>query len=733
MQWRLQLDIPITFPVEPGIQQVVHCRDFRPQADSEDNTFRDPVTGLVLLRPKFLSTGWYEDVLSLAMFQHRPNFWRETHRAGIPGLSSVRPQGTDFLLIELLINVALVAITASADGLVWALQSTYSLQPDEGWFLHSAPLTDEMTKARNWLYVQWDDIALRFSPQGVADVHQYDRARIQDAPKKVHTFVYCDPADLFSKHTWLAFLPVPTLGLLVYHSTSQPALAVRSGNAEVLAGRGHLIPWKSRQAQQGWTLFDPSPIRVAVNPYLKYQMTFGLIRYPVSGSYTDAPLDLSMRPSSAPVVAPILLPSRGSHDGASCDLRQGDNSGPWTSGSSARVRTTLTTNNPSRSPFLYGYGLARDPVFATRITTPITPRMTRLEWFDSSSGETEGEAELLVEGDDATRIAERGDAPFVLERSEDGTTWHPHLMGIATEWRLTLEANTNRWWYRAACRLTGMSELLREKHLVNRTAMDNLTVAEALNVCMRVGGFPPVADMPPALTQLRIPLAPGGDHWRFAPTEGDDVWTVLQKLLLHARGQYRDYRLEFDPAAQVWKCVLRPRDTTTIWTLVPRLSEDLAQRRVAYQSCQIQITPPEANVLILAGATVPGQHGVQIRNSIRNFGSLFDANSPHYLGRVKAGLYTSKELTSAGEVNKMLRRLGEVMLYRRAVATVQYPRYVDGLRCDVAVHLNDMQGQTRIGQPFWIKRRSVVVTPGYKGYQETTTLELDTIWETDIT
>jgi hypothetical protein len=751
MHWRLKIDVPYDFAVEPGIQMATHCRDFRPEAGALADTYRDPTTGVVMLRPSFLKREWFNYAKGLDQFRYNPQFWQSSLRGSdgyelTGAFTNIVPAGSTPALIEILTDVAIIAIQniPAGDTLKWSFETKFNLTVDEGFVLHVHALADELMRKNNWLYVQWDDIGIHFSAQGLARVYKYTRGDLTLPPKQVYEFTFCNPAELKSKNSFFVFIPVPTLGLLFYHSLAKPSVAVEAGNAEMMTGRGHLIPWETRPLANGdGTLFDPSPARFAINPYQRYHFVFASIRYPPFGTFTDAPFDFGFKPGTiAPACAPILLKANSTWGAASSALRKEDDSGAWALGErKARVKTTLTTTSEAHTPFLYGYGVAREGIRSTRGTTSLlVPRVLKLEWSEDSTGVMEGEAECILEGAAAEAIAERGDTTFLLEKSADAQTWQTHLGGIASEWNLSASVDgAERWHYRARCRLLGMHELLRERRMLQRTAFDGLTMIEALNVGMRVGGFPPITTYPPQLDALRIPLSPGGAQWRHAPKEGDDLWSVLRKLLLLGRGQYREYLLAYDWSSQAWTVVLRPRDDLTRWRLTPRSSShNPATRTLKYDQFHIEPEPPEANVLCLAGATTADNQGYRITNITSNQDSVSNPASPDYLGRVRTALYTCKELSDQAEVNKMLRRLSEILLYRTLKSSVNLSYYHDALPVNARVEVLDMQGIAR-PEAMWVKRRTVVITPGNyggihgaAGYAETTTLELDSIWENDV-
>ncbi len=88
--FRLRFDVPHSFCEQPGYSFARHHADFAPGKDSFADTYREPVTDLVMLLPRFLDAPWYQDCVPLEQMRHREGQW-ETVKRPVIGLSPSCP------------------------------------------------------------------------------------------------------------------------------------------------------------------------------------------------------------------------------------------------------------------------------------------------------------------------------------------------------------------------------------------------------------------------------------------------------------------------------------------------------------------------------------------------------------------------------------------------------------------------------------------------------------------
>lgn len=740
LQWKLTLDEPYAIASEPGFTKAVHCRNFRPKPESFSQTYRDPLTGLLMLQPSFHARDWHDQARALTSFRYESDFWQRSKRSAdmIETFTNVKPATSGFLLIELVVAVAIAAIrnwigyaADKLDDLRWVLESQWTLKSDEGFAIYMSNLDDELIRKRHWLYIQWDRIGLHIGQGGVCRVYQYPLGDLASDPTQVDEFVLCPPSEFSGRGSWFVFLPIPYYGLAVYHSAAPPKSAQLWGSAESGPARGHLIPWPTWNDIDGYAhLFDASPLRIAINPYQKYHFALSTLQYPSSGIYVDAPFDPGWNPSTGPTLErPILLPVP--EQGVTASLIKAAATGDWEAGvdRKGRAAVVLQTSDTARTPFVQGYGFGWDPVIETRDTTAVTPDVQQLQITEDADGRIEGTATMMLKTAAEQLMGERGDATWKLEYSDDeGVTWTTYSAGLATDWSLQMKSDAFGMWYQARCKLVDMMERMREGHVMHlETAFDGMTVGDSLNTVLQCAGFSSVT-VPEPLNSRKVQIAKDGDTWRYAVRATDDGEEVIQKLLVLGRRQHREWLAVFDADAWVWTIVQKPRDMVDKWQLTPlSANHDPAGQVLRIQSCELTVLPPECNILRVQGADKPSPDGTKSTVYATNPDSLTNPDSPDYLGRCVIISHVCPEGMDEFELRSLARKVEVRAMHRSVRANVTMPEFTPGLGCNRLVELLDADGN--VMETLWTKRRTITINPGYQGWRDEVAYELDSIWE----
>lgn len=746
-EYRLTFDVPYTFATEPGLTRAVHCADFRPEKNSFNDTWQEPATRLVMLKPSFLSRSFKDDFKALSEWSKQSDFWQEVKRGqdGITMLSSVKPASKGFPLIELLISLAIVTIQKSVelkDDLLWALQSNFNLEVDEGFVIHYYGLTDELLRKNNWFYVQWDDIGVHFSHDGIVRVYQYDRSDLTQPPVQIDEKVIGAPSEFLNHPGYFAFIPIPGFGLVLQHRQAAPQSVLHSVNVLAGTSRGVFIPWQHHIVDDKWRNFERSPVRIALNPYNQHLLGFQVIRYPASGTYLDAAFDPMYTPSAAPTqVAPILLQTE--YQNVTAAARTLDDSGAYAPLTNRQGRIKCTLNSPDNihTPFLGGYGFRFDPVYNVRNTTPVAPDLVNsLEWTEDEYGRKEGSAEVILDSDEGQAIAESGDSTFLLERSEDGgANWYTVFGGFAKEWDVVLEGEAGiRMFYVARVKLFDIWERFRETHQFLQTAADQVTPGEAINEVLRGNGFTPMASLPAETTAFVIPGSPQGESFRLGAKIGDTGEELIFKYLTFLRKSGEEWRLVYDWESGAWNLEKKPKDDADLWYLSP-LYSDAANQVMRYRNAKLRPTPPEANIVTVMGITEPNAQGVKIiAPPLVNTDSLSNVNSRDYLGRYVFFPWEVAELGSQEEANKAARRIYDAIAHWRGCMDLDIPEgharaELTPNKACVVYKLSGWQDEaTPILTPIlsgWVKKVTTIVTQGFPEAQQ---LEVDTVWEGEM-
>lgn len=750
MNWRLSLDVPYSLPVELGYNIHRHASNFSPQADSFDNTWRDDKTGLVMLMPSFLKRDYFLNTVGLSSFRRNEDLWRNSKVSydRADAFTNINAGvGDSASSIEIFVDSAIVVINeliAQSDTLKWALETNFMLHADESFGITIGPMSSEFMRKSNMLYIQWDNIGIHFSQSGFARVYLYNRSSMSSPPVLVHSFHYASTTDINNRINHFIFIPIPSYGILLLHSTRPPSVSLFQSSARMSSPRGELVRFPSHDTPGGYSeMFLSSPLRIAINPYQTYLIGVERIRYSQVGSYVDSAIDPGYVPSVHPSsLYPIFLQTR--ERSGTAVLRNSKNDGDWSSGvdRTGRVKVQMQSSDPVYTPFLFGYGISFDPVYNVRDTTPVligdsghVDKIVRLEWTEDESGRFEGIAELKLQSPEAVGIANRGDSTFVLEYSPDNIEWFTLFGGFAKDFKNDVRMDFGGQWYSCTVSLLDFWERFREVQHRPGSSFDGMSIGEALDVIMRTCGFPPVhyrdSDSAHAADSVKIPRPPDGRTWRFGISDGQLYEEYVRNLLLFMRGQNVEYRLVYDWSFQSWFLERKPRVTSSVWSLSPFQSDRNSLSLTWYYGDDSSMSPepPEANVVVVVGLTTPDAEGSQIMSvPLKNSASFYDSSHPDYLGRSVVRHFTVSPLSRFGDANRMARIIYDSIAHSRRRANITIPSAHLGITVNHAINLLDTNREVIYSG--WVKRRTVIVN--MSDMDEVMSLELDTVWEGGI-
>lgn len=754
--WRVRLDVPHDFAVEPGYTRAVHCHNFRPSPGELAGTWRCPVTGILMLQPSFLSENFYSAShwWGLSSWVYDAQFWGEVYRdpgiaAGVATFfSTMAPVGST--LIDTLTGIAVFAATftsgLTADEMKWVMESDGDLARDEAIALHVRTVGDEHHRYQNWFAVQFGRIGLSFNYNGTVRAWEYDPEDLSTAPTLIDEFEIASPGELAGKEHVFALIPIPRVGLVIYHIGHSPHSKTRASSALSGVSRGHVIPYSYLSDGGEDYLHDGGKIHLGIGAWnLGRKTTFGVhrIRFK-SGSqtYTDGIFDPGYKPTAAPAdLSPILVPTgRGSVTAA---LYLADGASVWSPGldRQGRVRLTMSSADARYTPFVYGYYLRFAPVIQSRATTPVEMEdgVVRMDFTEDDQGAAEGRMECFMHTAEQQRLVERGDTTYVVERCDDplavSPVWVTQFGGLA---RLDGEAEFVPGGYRCAWVLMGKQQRLAEVHQILDTAFDFVSVGEAVNVVLQAAGEPPVSPLPAESLEIVLPGVQDSQEFRLGTRAGDSGQDIISAMLMFMRRQWVEWYLVYDWDAMEWTLVQKPRDTSeeATWTLTEFADErDVAGRKVVIGDghatvFRLQVDPPEANLVQPYGLSEPSAQATRVPGTpLLNAGSLADPESPDFLGRIVTASPMVAPLWEVAEINKMGRRVFDAVAHRRLKPVVQIDRYYDALkpatRCRMRTRLADGSRGVRF-EELWVKRRSVRIE---RCATISVTLALDSVWE----
>jgi hypothetical protein len=770
VHWKLLLDVPYEFSVEPGYAHAKHAHDIRISQGDVSGVWQDPNTGLMMLEPSFIRNDFYTNSacwVPLTSWIYSSNWWQEVYRAPHPNVAvqvakfyttlNYSNSNTIGLVNTYGIAFTTLASSLATDTMTPVLCSNFNLSQDEGfvWFYNA--ITDEMHRFQNWFSLTWGGITLHFSATGTVRCYRHPGEDNTVAPTLFDQFEICTPGDIFNKDGYFVIVPVPGFGLNIYHSLSAQRMGAVQSSAMAGVTRGHLIPLPTVDTGSGYRLLPSSPITVCVASDLRltgHLFGFHRIRYTSGGTVRENVFDPKFKPTTAPdTTNGTLVPTvqkMAATVGASTVLRNALDTANWAAGvdRQARQKVTLTTSDSKYTPFLLGTYTKWAPVFSLRDTEPFSPdKLHHLEITDSDDGRFEGMATVRIDGMIGRAAVERGDMTFTLLKSFDGGyTWErmPHAGGfarvkgdVAVQWLNGLPS------YTCQLQLADMWARFAEVHQLEDTAFDGLAVGEVINVILQCSGLGQVASVPAELSSTRLPEIPKDQNWRFGSREGDSGDEVIRSVLQLVRKQYHEWLLLFDWPTNTWTVELKPRDTSAegTWYLSPFSREaSLAFQTICFSEAHFATAPPEANLIQPYGATdTDPKKGEKVPGTpIYNIPSLNDPTSPDYLGRVIMAtpkFAPLKDVDGVFGINKMGRMVYDAACHRRLMATCVGHDYVDDLVPGTRVIIRSQtdSGAVYDWQTMWLKRRTVLYNFEAEGeIKPNVTYHLDSQWEGDL-
>ena len=761
-KWRLKLDEPFAFAVEKGYIYTRLSADARQTPGAFNGTYQCPLTDVIMLNPSFRSRDFTADFKGLDQWRVKQtdgvSLWKEVKRStggGTRGSMFTAEANTTggFSLIELLVDVAIIALTAAIwDTMIWVAESNFSLMVDEGFCIHYHGLTDELARKENWFMVQWDNIGLHFSQSGKVRVYSYLRETLNAPGVLVEEFQIADAGELLNRHGYFVFIPIPAFGLAIYHSTtSRASNLVSSNTSQTVQNGGHLVKaFPTREVDGAYRIFEASTVRLGKNPYQSNVLGFQSITYPANGTYTDAPFNVPYTHASNYDELQYLSVPTG-FGLTDISLRNTDDTAGYVANvGEARMKLALTsTFDRKRTPFVYAWLARWLPVIVDRNTTPVTFDHDGLdllwdwEFTEDERGHKEGTAQVKAESAAAQSIVERGDTTFLLEYSlNNGVDWIAEGGGLAKAMPgKTITHKEGGFWYEASWQLNGMEERLVEGTNSDPLKFDGMTFDNAINFTLTTQGFTaiPLSAFPAEANNRAFPRVVAGEkHFRFGVRPGDNGKQIIEKILFMLSYQSQEFLCVFNLTTRLWGVTRKPiDDAATRWTLSAlHADKNEANRIGVYREFTPEFIPPEFNQLVVVGlSTTERDESERVESKpLINNDSLSNTSSVDYLGRVKTVKIEMVPLSDQSVVDEAARKIFNRVAYRVIEGVVKLPPgdlYLS-LRPNIGVIIKKTVGSDY--PVLYVKKRTIegLREENGMGENERVTLHLSQRYETEI-
>jgi len=754
VEFALELDTPYSFAIENGFARTQRSTDFRILPGGELGTWLDPVSGVLMLYPSFLDntfTGGLRPLSDFTTTATEGQWWAQVARGGEDGgvlaaamLASLRPTGVDPTGLTLTsVAQALITIASSPtlqDTLVWAASGNFQIPRDGSFTIHYDTLNDEVMRHHNWFAVQWANVYCLFGMDGICSVYRYNDSSMQTYTQ-IDRFQYADTGEVMYRHAQFSFVPIPTVGLLIYHSYTERAPKTASSSAQSRALRGHVVPWQAGTDGSGnFYMFDASSINIAFNPYFRHVIGYQDVSFATSGGFVDAPFDPGYKPSVGPSAVQAITAQTGVGS-VMAALYDPDGVTPWTAGSSQQGRVGMILSGTStNTPFVLGYGVAIPPVMNTRNPGAVTiynttgrgqeDRLLHLNWEDTDDGRFDGQVTMQLYSAAAMKIAWRGDATWSL--SADGVVFAGGFT-VRGSWDIEPMEGTPGY-YKVTVKLADMHARLKEGHYFIENALDGVTLAAAFNNVLSCTGFGNAGSLPPQAYTQEIPITSDGRSWKWQFREGDDADALFEILLFLMRRQQVEYVAAFDWAdTGTWQVTTRPGSlgtTWAVWYLSPFSEDANTVGNVWWYGPGTKFTPEsaEGNIVIAEGVLDPGPDGTRVPTvPLINLPSINDPTSPDYLGRALEIKYAVDNVEDIPTLQTIQRAIFDAATTRRLKGQIKIEMLQMALAPNTQVMVTDWNGSVIANA--WIKKRHVVVNDPYGATMD---LDVDTVWQGEV-
>lgn len=724
MYWRLVIDPPQYLGMQMGVLEARRTPDVRVSESVPTYDVDRKITvlegGIVMMRPlsvmrRNLDSSSPAFVPIDFLRPHPGQQVRDVRRGAVD--SSLRVAVTSGRHHEVsagLYSAGQLAFPAGVnadplDELIWAYESTFPLQPDQPFIVKFRVSHEEYLRRENMLALQWGEILLHISFQGVLRVYRYEGGNYGQAPKFISESRAFSNRFHVNQDHWLFVIPIGGRGIGVHHSMGSTRSVVVYGNHELEAGyESTLLRFPSRRVGDYDRVAELSPLRIAINTRASVGVGIQLCEFPMDCGWVSRPFHVRAVPLRAPRGVQLrFLPTLSrEYGGGTASLYDVSGVALWTpsAGPIARLRGILSTQNPFYTPFLVGWDLdfgpqgsppnggssgnsgsnvggwslppgyvARDPgpivIFGDGYGgDPRTPNdvLRGFELTEDALRRFEGHAELLVRRHATALRMERGDGTWLLQYCFPGmdpgveANWHLFASGLYTlrgpmefahhpdhgpSWSVTLN-------------LHSMDRRLEEiPHRLNGVFAGK-KLWEAFNMVFEAAGFHPLPESDyPLVARTRVfPSIDGDINYRYFPRPGDTCLKVIRDLLMLARVQNAELVLLYDYVLNRWVLEERVYRTSPVWTFSYVPGRDWANRYQSYESLRMEVFPPEANILQVVGvAEKSGSKESYVASSdiLVYHGSFTDTNSLDYLGRAKPVTVLASMMTDPKELNRM--------------------------------------------------------------------------------
>ena len=761
-QWRITFDVENKMTQRPGFAQSPFGTNITQYVKTavDEFTWQEPITGMIMLKPSFLTSDWananhwYDESVLTRDEQYWELMWHgDGGDTAFNGkfLASETPTLGDKVMPSIAspkhvpMYVSSPGLTSDVIRIGMQTAAGSDASVDEGFVINWKIASREVmtNRYRNCLFIAIEKLGVHIDFTGKCSVYWYDDAvsGVYMTATLVDSFDIGTITEMTGKWQTLSIIPVPQMGVLITnHTTKSTVQKSFKSAADSKSISGKLVQVPLRTASGSPYVVGAGKLEVGFNPdflNLTYHVAFHRIRYPVTAEggtgnrFMTQTYDPGFVPETSPASHTVGAYQTNASTSSSVSLLN-QNAGTFTVGTDRffRHRLLLSTTNAIYTPMIYGVYLRWDKLRVTRTTTPVLiDRYSHLEFFDDDLAYGGGRLKATHVAQNEINIVERGDTTYKIERCDDPTagtlTWTTQQTGWARLSNCDVyldNAGTNSFAYRyeADWELTSEIGRFNEVNQYLHTAFDGTNIGSAINNVLNAAGYDaiPTLELPADAINTIVPVPPRGQSWRHGTKTGDRGDKIIRQLLMLLRKQFVEYRLRWDAINYKWVLEQKPAyNAATIWKFVPNPADhNVASNKICVGESpkvySINVQPPETNYINGVGTTTAQNDAARVpaAHPLINRDSIFDANSPDYLGRIITAMPIFVPYIQPEDILKMSRRVYDAAAQRRFQLKVCSFYYVDGFQPGARCRMLMVNGVDTDYDGLYMKRRTVVIS-----------------------
>jgi hypothetical protein len=763
-QWRITFDVENRMTQRPGFAQSPFGTNITQYVKTalDESTWQEPITGMIMLKPSFLTdewanaNHWYDESVITRDEAYWELMWHGNVESSDPAFNGkFLASETPTLGTKLMPSIAspkhvpqyVTSPSLTNDVIRIGMQTNTGADAsvDEGFVINWKIASREVmtNKYRNCLFIAIEKLGIHIDFTGKCSVYWYNDpvSGVYTTATLVDSFDIGSITEMTGKWQTLSIIPVPQMGVLITnHTTKSTVQKSFKSAADSKSISGKLVQVPLRTASGAPYVVGAGKLEVGFNPdfqNLTYHVAFHRIRYPVTAEgatgkrFMTQVYDPGFVPATSPASHTVGAYQTNASTSSSVSLLN-QNAGTYTIGTDRFFRHSLalSTTNAIYTPMIYGVYLRWDKLRVTRTTTPVLiDRYNHLEFFDDDLAYGGGRLRATHTTQAEITIVERGDTTYKIERCDDPTAGSPTWVTQQTGWaRLSScdvyldNAGTNSFAYRyeADWELTSEIGRFNEVNQYLHTAFDGTNIGSAINNVLNAAGYDaiPTIDLPADAINTTVPVPPRGQSWRHGTKTGDRGDKIIRQLLMLLRKQFVEYRLRWDQVNYKWVLEAKPAyNSATIWKFVPNPADhNIALNKICVGESpkvySLNVSPPETNYINGVGTTTAQNDAARVpaANPLINRASIFDANSPDYLGRIITSMPIFVPYIQPEDILKMSRRVYDAAAQRRFQLKVCSFYYVDGFQPGARCRMLMVNGVDTDYDDLYMKRRTVVIS-----------------------